>query len=78
MPTLQILTEVFREVFENDEIVLTPEMTANDVDGWDSLSHSILIAAVELKFNIKFSTRDILRLKNVGDLAQLVNTKLAG
>jgi acyl carrier protein len=78
MPTLQILTEVFHDVFENDKIVLAPEMTANDVEGWDSLSHSILIAAVELQFNIKFSTRDILRLKNVGDLIRLVDSKLAG
>jgi acyl carrier protein len=78
MATLQTLTEVFREVFENDEIVLAPEMTANEVDGWDSLSHSILMAAVELKFNIKFSTREILRLKNVGDLTRLVDAKLAG
>jgi acyl carrier protein len=78
MTTLQSLTEVFREVFENNEIVLAPEMTANDVDGWDSLSHSILISAVELKYKIKFSTREILRLKNVGDLVQLVDAKLAG
>lgn len=77
MPTLQALTEVFREIFENDTISLSPTTTANDVEGWDSLSHSILISAVELRFNIKFSMREILRLKNVGELVQLIDSKLA-
>jgi acyl carrier protein len=76
MTTLQTLTEVFHEIFENDAITLTPQTTANDVEGWDSLSHSILISAVELKFKIKFSTREILRLKNVGELMQLIDSKL--
>jgi acyl carrier protein len=74
MSTIQSLTEVFHEVFENDAIVLTPETTANDVEGWDSLSHSILISAVELKYNVKFSTREVLRLKNVGDLVNLIDS----
>ncbi len=78
MTTMESLTEVFHDVFENPEIVLTPETTANDVEGWDSLSHAILISAVELKFQVKFSTREVLRLKNVGDLAQLIDSKRAG
>ncbi len=75
---MESLTEVFHDVFENDAIVLTPETTANEVDGWDSLSHTILISAVELKFQVKFSTREVLRLKNVGDLVQLIDSKRAG
>ncbi len=78
MSTMESLTEVFHDVFENDAIVLTPETTANEVDGWDSLSHTILISAVELKFQVKFSTREVLRLKNVGDLVQLIDSKRAG
>ncbi len=78
MTTMQSLTEVFQDVFENDGIVLTPETTANEVEGWDSLSHAILISAVELKFLVKFSTREVLRLKNVGDLVQLIDSKRTG
>ncbi len=78
MSTMDSLTEVFHDVFENEDIVLTPQTTANEVDGWDSLSHAILISAVELKFQIKFSTREVLRLKNVGDLVQLIDSKRAG
>ncbi len=77
MSTMESLTEVFHDVFENEDIVLTPETTANEVDGWDSLSHAILISAVELKFQVKFSTREVLRLKNVGDLVQLIDSKRA-
>ncbi len=78
MSTMESLTEVFHDVFENDTIVLTPETTANEVDGWDSLSHAILISAVELKFQVKFSTREVLRLKNVGDLVNLIDSKRTG
>ena len=78
MATLQTLTEVFRDVFEDDSIELHPQTTANDVEGWDSLSHTIMISAVELKFGVKFSTREVMRLKNVGELVQLIDSKRAG
>jgi len=78
MATLQTLTEVFRDVFEDDSIELRPQTTANDVEGWDSLSHTIMISAVELKFGVKFSTREVMRLKNVGELVQLIDSKRAG
>ncbi len=60
---------------KNDSIVITPQTTANDVEEWDSLSHSILISAVEIKFQIKFSTREVLRLRNVGELVQLIDSR---
>jgi acyl carrier protein len=76
MNLLEALTSVFRSVFENDAIVLKPEMTANDVEGWDSLSHVVLILAIENRFKVKFSQKELLTLKNVGDLMHAVQIKL--
>jgi acyl carrier protein len=69
------LTSVFREVFDDDELVLKPELTANDVDGWDSLAHIRLILSVQKKFGVKFSPVEMNRLKNVGDLIALTQHK---
>ena len=74
-PVLSRLTSVFREVFDNDEIELNPEMTADDVDGWDSLAHIRLILSVQKAFGIKFSPIEMNRLKNVGDLIALTKEK---
>jgi acyl carrier protein len=75
MKLMQPLTAVFRSVFENDEIILSPEMTANDVEGWDSLSHVVLILAIENRFKIKFSPKELLTLRNVGDLMKAIQSK---
>lgn len=71
----QQLTRVFAEVFDDDAIVLTPTTTAEDVDGWDSLNHIRLIVSVEKAFQIKFSTPEIAKLKNVGELVALIASK---
>jgi acyl carrier protein len=76
MNILEPLTQVFRAVFENDSIALKPEMTANDVEGWDSLSHVVLILAIENRFKVKFSQKELLTLRNVGDLMKAVESKL--
>jgi acyl carrier protein len=69
------LTGVFHDVFDDDEIVLTPQLSATDVDGWDSLKHVRLLLTIERTFKIKFSVSEIGRLKNVGDLATLIESK---
>jgi acyl carrier protein len=74
-PILTRLTTVFREVFDDDELELTPEMKADDVDGWDSLAHIRLILSVQKAFGIKFSPVEMNRLKNVGDLIALTKDK---
>jgi acyl carrier protein len=61
------LEEIFREVFDDDEINIYDEMTADDIDDWDSLEHINLIVAVEKKFKIKFSTAEISELKSQGE-----------
>lgn len=74
--TIEQLTDVFRQVFDDPEIILSPETTANDVDGWDSLSHINLILSVENHFGIRFSQREVTRLKDVGELIRLIDSKL--
>jgi acyl carrier protein len=76
-PILTRLTSIFREVFDDDELVLKPELTANDVDGWDSLVHIRLILSVHKAFGVKFSAVEMNRLKNVGDLIALTKHKQA-
>ncbi len=70
------LTAVFCEVFDEDDIVLTPATTGDDVDGWDSLSHIRLVLAVSKAFGIKFSASEIGGLKNVGEFAEMIRTKV--
>ena len=71
------LTDVFRDVFDQPELELRPEMRAPDVKGWDSLGHIMLIVAVEKGFAVRLTTSEIQSLSNVGDLSQLVASKLA-
>jgi len=73
----QRLTPIFHEVFEDDAIVLTPELMASDVPDWDSLSHIRLILAVEKAFHITFSAARIANMKTVGDLAELIRDRTA-
>ena len=77
MNTMDALTEVFRQVFDDPEITLTPETTADDIEGWDSLSHVNLMMAVENRFDIRFKPKEVLSFKNVGDLARCVESKLS-
>ena len=69
------LTDVFHDVFDDDTIVVTPELAAKDVDGWDSMTHIRLILSVERAFKVKFTTSEIGALKKVDDLATLIRAQ---
>lgn len=69
------LTSIFRDTFDDPELVLSPKLTADDVEGWDSLYHIRLMLNVQEAFSIKFSALEIGNLKNVGDLANLIEAK---
>ena len=71
------LTELFHDVFANDSIVLTPQTTAEQVAGWDSVKMVTIILGVEQQFDVKLRSREVDKLKNVGDLAELVKIKKA-
>jgi acyl carrier protein len=71
------LTTIFRKVFNDDTIVLDNKLTANDIGTWDSLTHMLMITDVENTFSIKFSLREINKLKDAGTLINLIESKLA-
>jgi acyl carrier protein len=70
------LTPVFRTVLNNSSLVITDELSANDVDNWDSLSHMLLISEIEKEFDIKFKLKELNKMKNVGDLITIILTKV--
>jgi acyl carrier protein len=69
------LTAVFREVFGQSSLAIEDRTTAADVKGWDSLNHVTMIFAAEKKFRVRFSTREVQGLKNVGELVSLIAQK---
>ena len=79
MEKKQILSEIqsiMRDVLDEDIIVLDETTTAEDVEGWDSLTHIQLIVAIEKHFKIKFTSREILSWKNVGEMMNSIIQKL--
>lgn len=77
MVTLDMLNPLFREVFDDAAITLQHATTADDIEAWDSLTHMNLVIALELAFKIKFALGELQQLKNVGDMLDLINKKLA-
>ena len=71
------LKSVFQKVLEEKDITITREMTAHDVEKWDSFRHIQLISEVERSFGIKFKLREVLSMNNVGDLIDLIHIKKA-
>jgi acyl carrier protein len=71
-----LLAKIFEDVFDDDSIVLRPGLSAKDVDGWDSLTHIRLLLTIERAFKIKFSTSEIGKLANVGDLVALIQSRI--
>ena len=71
------LTEIFRDIFDDEEIELTDDTTSDDIEDWDSLEQINLLVAIEKKFSVKFKLDDVSHLANVGDMVSLVQ-KLVG
>jgi acyl carrier protein len=69
------LNEIFRDVFLRDDLVLSPELSANDVSGWDSLKQIEILIAVQEHFRIKFRTADLDNMNNIGDLVRVIAAK---
>ena len=76
METLEILNSIFRQVFDDDSLVVTRATSAKDIEEWDSLSHLNLVMAVEQRFGIKIALGELRSLKNVGEMADLIAKKL--
>ena len=70
------LQEIFRDIFDMPELVLTPDTSAADIEDWDSMNHISITIAAERAFGVKFRTAEIEELKNIGDFAELILAKL--
>jgi acyl carrier protein len=70
------LTPIFRDLFDDENIVLTPATTADDIDDWDSLNHIRLVLGIQKAFGVKFSANEVGKLKDVGHLVELIRKKL--
>lgn len=70
------LNEVFRDVFDDDSITVTDATTANDIEEWDSLEHINLLAAIEQEFGMKFSMGQVVSMKNVGEMADIIMSQI--
>ncbi|KNC17115.1 acyl carrier protein [Pseudomonas sp. RIT-PI-a] len=75
---LQELTELFRDLFDDENLELNDDTTADQVEGWDSQMHVMLIVAAEQRFGIKFRTAELESLRNVGQFVQLIESKRSG
>ncbi|PZR56355.1 MAG: acyl carrier protein [Candidatus Meridianibacter frigidus] len=71
------LTDILRDVFDDDALVARPGLAADQVPGWDSFAHLRLIFSVEKAFDVSFSASQMSGLKNVGELAELIDSKLS-
>ncbi len=70
------LNQVFIDLFDDESIVLSDETTANDIEDWDSLEHINLIIAIEQEFNIKFNMNEVTTMKNVGEMIDIIASRL--
>lgn len=71
------LQKIYCTILKKDQVILTDETTAADIDGWDSLTHMLLMDSVEKEFAIKFKLMEIMKFNNVGDMVACIQKKLA-
>jgi len=69
------LTEIFRDVFDNDDIEISDTTTADDIEEWDSLEHITLIAAVEKAFKMRFTMKEVSSMKDVGEMMSILEER---
>jgi len=74
---LEKLNEIYRDTLDNEDITIEDETTADDIEEWDSLSHIQLIVAIERAFGIKFTSKEILRWNNVGEMIDSIESHLS-
>lgn len=70
---LKKVNDIFKEVFEDDSLVITEQTTANDIEDWDSLMHITLISAIEQAFGFKFAMKDVIGMQNVGEMLDILS-----
>lgn len=76
MEIIEELQEIFRGIFDDEELVISRDTTAEDIEDWDSLTHMQLIAEIEKKFGIKFTTAEIVKASDLGEFIDIIEEKL--
>jgi acyl carrier protein len=72
---LKEVTNIFRDVLENDKIVLNENSTGDEIEEWDSLAHIQLVVAIEKHFKIRFTSLEIINFKNIGEMCEGISAK---
>ena len=67
-----LLYPIFKDVFDDDELIIEANTTASDIDGWDSLTHIRLVITIEKAFGLRFTAAEISELENVGEMVELI------
>ena len=73
---MEIIQRIFREVFDDDALVVTDSTNSSDIEDWDSLEHITLVVSMEKEFDLKFDLKEVNKLANVGEMADLIASKL--
>ena len=74
---INTIQEIVRDVIDNDEIVLNEKMTAADIEGWTSLSQAQILSAIEQKLGIRFSLKEIIEMKSIGQIVEAIKSKIS-
>ena len=67
---------IFRDVFDDDSLVIVDSTNSEDIEDWDSLEHINLVVAMEKRFDMKFNIREVGKLQNVGEMVDLIMSKM--
>ena len=70
------LQEILRDIFDDEELIIREDMSANDIEDWDSLAQINLIIAIEKEFKVKFNLEEVSSLKNIGEMLELLSKKI--
>ncbi len=73
---MEIVQDIFRDVFDDESLVITDSTNSSDIEDWDSLEHIALVVSMEKKFNLKFDLKEVNELANVGEMVDLIASKL--
>ena len=71
----ETLNEIFRDIFDDEDIVVTPETNSETIEDWDSLEHINLVVAIEKAFGLKFSMDEVTGMKDVGEMVEIIKAR---
>ncbi|MBR4574370.1 MAG: acyl carrier protein [Lachnospiraceae bacterium] len=74
---LNIVRGIFRDVFDDDDLIVEDSTNSSDIEDWDSLEHIALVVSMEKEFDLKFDLKEVNKLENVGQMVDLIISKLA-